>query len=209
MKPAPKKGARVEAREVSDADLPPGECPHCGSPNYTRDSYYFRDLQDLGAPGVARRVRHESVTWVCKDCGATFCVKHPDIPERTPYMPPVIEYAARRVLDRGDSVRRVARDLNELHNVKVSPATVLSWVNAGGEQGGLPTDFEGAGVVEDFSGVLGVDATFKAVGSKKKLPAGEGGGPLLLRLTRLRDGRLAVYWLEGKPRKRPPPSSSG
>lgn len=46
----------------------------------------------------------------------------------------VIEYAVSRVLERGDSIRRVHQDLNELHHVEVSIGTVENWVNKYGKK---------------------------------------------------------------------------
>jgi len=194
---------RVETREISDADDPPAGCPRCGCPDYKRETYYFRDLQELGEPGLARRVRYEVIYWKCKDCKAVFAVKYPGIPSRSPYMPGVVQYAVSRVLDRGDSTRRVVDDLNTLHHVEVTVPTVQAWVNKTGGREALPTDFDDSPPVEDFSGVLGVDGTFRGVKAKKNDPGGAGSVPLLLRVTHLPDGRLVAYWHEVSPRKKP------
>ncbi len=196
---------RVETREISDADDPPAGCPNCQDPEYTRKTYYIRELQEMGEPGVTRRVRYEAVTWECKACGATFRVPLPGIPPRTPFMPGVLEYARRRVLEKGDSARRVAADLNELHHVEVSDRTVNAWINAESvtEAGLLETSFDGEPAVQDFSGALSVDGTFKAVNVKKKRPPAGESGEYCLFVTQLPGGRLAAYWFEGKPRARP------
>jgi hypothetical protein len=193
---------RVETREISDADSPPAGCPHCGSTDYVRESYHYRDLQELGEPDVVRRVRYEEVYYTCNACGATFRVPLPHLLARVPYMPGVVAYATARVLNKGDSARRVADDLQQLHHVDVTAPTVQGWVDAAGGKGKGPEHLADAGVVEDFSGVLGVDGTFRSVRQKKSVPPAGGSGPLLLSVTHLADGRLAVYWLEVKPRKK-------
>jgi len=82
-------------------------------------------------------------------------------------MPSVVKYAVSRVLDKGDSVRRVAQDLNEFHLVKVSVSTVQRWVNEEGKRDELPVDFSNEKPPENFSGFLSLDGTFKPVKLKK------------------------------------------
>ncbi len=115
---------RVDIREISDADDPPKTCPHCKTPKYSRASYKYRDIQDLGEPGVRRIVRYEKVVWICKKCKTSFTLKNSEIFERHPYMPGVIKYVTHRVLNKGDSARRVLSDLRELHNVDVTISTL-------------------------------------------------------------------------------------
>ena len=79
----------------------------------------------------------------------------------------VIEYAVSRVLERGDSIRRVVRDLNELHHVKVSVVSVERWVNKHGKKEKLSTDLSEEDPPEQFSGFISVDGTFKSVKTKK------------------------------------------
>jgi hypothetical protein len=111
------------------------------------------------------------------------------------------------VLGKGDSARRVTADLNELHHVDVSPTTVLGWIKAEEGSTGPATEFDPSDPAEDFSGVLSVDATFRAVKAKKNAARAAGNVAPILYLTRLADGRLAAYWHEGSPkRRRPRPS---
>jgi transposase-like protein len=63
-----------------------------------------------------------------------FTIEHPFIIVNSSYMRGVIEYAVSRVLERGDSIRRVHQDLNELHHVEVSIGTVENWVNKYGKK---------------------------------------------------------------------------
>jgi len=91
----------------------------------------------------------------------------PLVGKNSQYMPGVIEYAASRVLDRGDSTRRVTKDLNELHYVEVSVGTVEKWINERGEKGKLSEDFPEEDPPPDFSGFISVDGTFKSVKLKK------------------------------------------
>ena len=70
-------------------------------------------------------------------------------------------------LKKGDSIRRVTQDLNELHLVKVSQNTVQRWVNGHGEKDKMPTDLSKEAPPKDFSGFLSLDGTFKSVKVKK------------------------------------------
>ena len=202
-----KSNIRTEIREISDADCPPKHCPKCSGSNFIRKSYYIRELQDLGDPSVIRRVRYESVIWLCKDCGTTFTIKDDTIPYRSTYMPSVINYTTTRILKKGDSARRVTNDLHELHHVDVSLANVLSWVNDAGHRENIPLEFENKIDPSKFSGVLGVDGTFKAVKAKKNDLRGDENKQLLLHLTHLQDGRLVAYWQMEKMKKKSPHSS--
>ena len=203
---------REEWRDVSDADTPPTCCPSCESQEFTRSTYYFRDLQELGSPRVARRVRYEAVTWKCKRCQTLFAFHNSIIPLRTPYMPEIVEYVKHRVIKKGDSARRVAEDLKQLHNVTISEDAILTWVNSktktpkyGTNASFSPqidTDCTKSSLIEDFSGVLGIDGTFKAVKAKKNEHLGDASEPLLLHLTHLPDGRLVAYWQPVKTKKK-------
>ncbi len=203
---------REEWRDVSDADTPPTCCPSCEAQEFTRSTYYFRDLQELGSPVVVRKVRYEAVTWKCKHCQTLFAFHNPLIPLRTPYMPEIVEYVKHRVIKKGDSSRRVAEDLKRLHNVTISDDTILTWINpkpktlesTRNESFSYKpsTDFTNSPLVEDFSGVLGIDGTFKAVKAKKNEQPGVESEPLLLHLTHLPDGRLVAYWQPAKTKKK-------
>jgi len=157
----------VEIREHSDADFFPETCPSCDSEEITRKTYKMRTIQDLGTPKICRRIRYEKVTFVCKKCNKTFTIKHPLIPPRTSFMPGVIKYATARILEEGDSIRRVTKDLNLLHNVEVSVSEVKQWVDKVGKRGELNTDFSNEEPPKDFSGFISVDGTFKAATTKK------------------------------------------
>ena len=157
----------VEIREHSDADFFPEKCPRCKEKDIKRLTYKMRELQDLGTPLICRRIHYERVYFKCKKCGETFSIEHPLIPIGSTYMPGVIEYAVVRVLKKGDSIRRVTQDLNELHLVKVSQNTVQRWVNRHGEKDKMPTDLSKEAPPKDFSGFLSLDGTFKSVKVKK------------------------------------------
>ena len=167
MKKQPEKKVELEIREHSDADFFPEKCPFCGRKEITRKTYKIRTIQDLGTPTICRRVRYEKVRFICKDCRKTFSIKHPLIPPHSSYMPGVIEYAISRVLTKGDSLRRVTEDLNELHKVKVSLNEVKSWIDSKGNRGNLSVDFSQKTPPEDFSGFISIDSTFKAATTKK------------------------------------------
>lgn len=207
---------RTEVRTISDADSPPTCCPCCQSKVFTRYSYYFRDLQELGSINVIRRVRFESIVWRCNACKTTFSVHNPLIPERTPYMPDVKQYAEHRILTKGDSAGRVVEDLRILHHVEISDDTVLSWINP--KHDSSQEKLNESPIINinnpqipqnsvSFSGVLGIDGTFKSVKAKKKEQRGDENALPLLHLTHLPDGRLVAAWPEEKQKKKSSHSS--
>jgi len=162
-----KDGIELEIREHSDADFFPKKCPFCNLKEIKRHTYKIRFLEDLGAPHICRRIRYERVYFKCKSCEKVFGIEHPMIPFNSKYMSGVIEYAISRILERGDSIRRVTRDLNELHHVNVSLGTVETWVNTRGEKEKMVSDFTEVPPPNDFSGFLSLDGTFKSVNIKK------------------------------------------
>jgi len=167
MKALNDRGVELEIREYSDADFFPERCPICNKRDIIRHTYKIRTIQDLGAPHLCRRIRYERVYFKCKACEKVFAIDHPLVGKNSKYMPGVIEYAATRVLDREDSIRRVTRDLNDLHHVEVSVGTVENWINECGEKGEIPEDFTEEDPPPNFSGFISVDGTFKSVKLKK------------------------------------------
>lgn len=160
-------GIELEIREHSDADFFPDECPFCNISDLKRHTYKVRTIQDLGTPRICRRVRYERVYFKCKNCKKVFGIEHPLIPISSKYMPGVIEYAVSRVLERGDSIRRVTRDLNELHHVEVTVVSVERWINKYGKKDVITTDLKNENPPDSFSGFLSLDGTFKSVKLKK------------------------------------------
>ena len=160
-------GIELEIREHSDADFFPERCPFCYTSNIKRHTYKIRTIQDLGAPHICRRVRYERVYFKCKNCKKVFSIMHPLIPINSKYMPGVITYAVSRVLERGDSIRRVTRDLNELHHVEVSVVTVERWINQYGRKNDVAMDLSDETPPINFSGFMSLDGTFKSVQLKK------------------------------------------
>ena len=160
-------GIELEIREHSDADFYPTTCPSCYTSDIRRHTYKMRFIPDLGTPRICRQVRYERVYFKCKNCKKVFTIEHPLIPIGSNYMPGVIEYAVSRVLERGDSIRRVVRDLNELHHVKVSVVSVERWVNRHGKREEISTDLSEEDPPKQFSGFISVDGTFKSVKTKK------------------------------------------
>ena len=157
----------VEIREHSDADFFPEKCSKCKLSKLKRLTYKFREIQDLGTPLICRRTHYERVYSQCKECEEIFTIEHPLIPIGARYMPSVIKYAVVRVLKKGDSIRRVTQDLNELHLVKVSETTVQRWINEHGEKDKVFTDLSEEDPPDNFSGFLSLDGTFKSVKVKK------------------------------------------
>lgn len=167
MKDQEDEDIEIEIRRHSDADFFPKRCPNCNSSNLKRLTYKIRELQELGTPLICRRIHYERVYFECKECGEVFTIEHPLIPINARYMPGVIKYAVARVLKKGDSIRRVTQDLNELHLVKVSETTVQRWINEHGKKRALPTDLSEEAPPDNFSGFLSLDGTFKSVKVKK------------------------------------------
>lgn len=167
MEEKEENGIELEIREHSDADFFPERCPFCYTSDIKRHTYKIRTIQDLGAPHICRRVRYERVYFKCKNCNEVFSIIHPLIPINSKYMPGVIQYAISRVLERGDSIRRVTRDLNELHHVEVSVVTVENWINKHGKKEALLMDLADEDPPKTFSGFMSLDGTFKAVKLKK------------------------------------------
>ena len=167
MKEQEENEIEVEIREHSDADFFPERCPSCKLGNIKRFTYHLREIQDLGTPCICRRIHYERVYYKCNECGEVFTIEHPLIPINARYMPGVIKYAVVRILEKGDSIRRVTQDLNELHRVKISETTVQRWINEHGKKEFLPTDLSYEKPPENFSGFLSLDGTFKSVKLKK------------------------------------------
>jgi len=168
MKEQEENKIEVEIREHSDADFFPEKCPNCKLGKIKRLTYNFREIQDLGTPLICRRTHYERVYFQCKECGEIFTIEHPLVPINSRYMPGVIKYAVARVLKKGDSIRRVTQDLNELHLVKISETTVQRWINEHGEKDTISTDLSEETPPDNFSGFLSLDGTFKSVKVKKK-----------------------------------------
>ena len=158
---------QVEIREHSDEDFYPEKCPSCGGQEINRHTYKIRTIQDLGAPKICRRIRYEKITFKCKKCKKTFGIVHPLMPFGRSYMQNIIDYAVSRVLKKGDSIRRVTSDLNELHHVEVSIGKVEEWINEAGDKGKLKSDLSQEKTPENFSGHICLDGTFKSATTKK------------------------------------------
>ena len=189
----------TEYKVVSDADKRPRECVACGCDRIIRRGHQFHDMQDLGTPTIKRILRHEKITWECKQCKNQFMLVHPDVPSDTTYTDDVKTYVFKRVLDKGDAANRVAADLRELHNVQVTPQAIGDWMKEEREKSEHTPGGGECQVRPRPPAVLTLDGTFKAAATKKNEDGpGIGGGQSWLHLTRLKDGRLAAYWLLGK-----------
>ncbi len=167
MKKQEKYKIEMEIRNHSDADFFPDKCPACKSNKIKRFTHNLREIQDLGTPLICRRVHYERVYFKCNECEEVFTIEHPLVPINARFMPGVIQYAKVRVLEKGDSIRRVTQDLNELHLIDVSDTTVQRWINEGGNKTPLPSDLSEEKPPKDFSGFLSLDGTFKSVKIKK------------------------------------------
>lgn len=193
----------TEYKQVSDESIRPDACITCGSEDIRRRSHQFHDMQDLGSPLVKRVLRHEKILWECNACEAQFMLVNPNVPRDTEYTDDVKAYVFKRVLDNGDAANRVAADLGKLHHVTITRQAITLWVKKEREKaeemlaGGAPVSTHAAPV-------LSLDGTFKAVRSKKNAATrgSEPVPPSCLHLTRLKDGRLAAFWLLGSERRK-------
>lgn len=182
----------AEYNLISERELKPDACISCGSEKITIATHVLHDIQDMGSPSVKRVKRHEQVRWRCGKCGKEFRVFEPTIPRRATYTDDVILYATSRVLDKGDSARRVASDLKEFHNVDVDHSTISKWVKdmekSGVKKGMVVLDSDEKFEVDHIS----CDGTFKAVSSKKNDPAWFKKGLSSLHVIRLKNGKLVA-----------------
>ncbi len=193
----------TEYKVVSDRDLRPGKCVACGGDRIIRRGHQYHDMQDLGTPSVKRILRHEKITWECKQCHALFMLVHPDVPADTEYADDVRAYVFKRVLDKGDAANRVAADLHDLHNVEVTPRAISNWVKREREKTERAPVTSTRPARRRPPAVLTMDGTFKAAATKKNgAGPSTSGEPSWLHLTRSRDGRLVAYWLLGKASER-------
>ena len=197
-----KKEIITEYGLISERDLKPDQCMHCGCDKITIVTHVFHDIQDLGSPRVKRVKRHEQVRWRCANCGEEFRVIEPSIPRRATYTDEVILYATSRVLNKGDSARRVASDLKEFHNVKVDHSTVSKWV----KEGEISAVKDGMVVLDSDEKIevdhISCDGTFKAVSSKKNDRGWSKKGLSSLHVTRLKNGKLVAILPLGKTKKK-------
>jgi len=196
------KDVKIVIHDISDKETRPDACIKCGHEKLVIANSTIHDLWELGSPGIARILRHEQVRWRCKNCGEEFRVLNTDIPFNSSYTYEVINYALHRVLKNGDSMRRVARDLNELHNVKVDDSTILQWVGKKREEKDKEqdrTDMKTKGAGPDL---LTLDGTFKFVDIKKTVPIIAKDQPFSLHITRLKNGKLVAILPLGKAKKR-------
>jgi len=152
---------------ISDMDIRPEACVRCGFKTLIRRSYKFIDLQDIGAISIKRILRHEMVLWECKNCGNQFTIKNPNVPFDTNYTNDVKQYVLKRVLEMGDSMKRVASDLALLHNVTINVATIHKWIDAKASRDADVKNRDEEPIIIEYSGALSLDATFRSVRRKK------------------------------------------
>jgi len=160
-------GMEIEYKVISDMNIRPEACVSCGFKTLIRRSYKFIDLQDIGTISIKRILRHEMVLWECKNCGNQFTIKNPNLPFDTNYTNDVKQYVLKRVLEMGDSMKRVASDLALLHNVTINVATIHKWIDAKASRDADVKNMDEEPVIIEHSGALSLDATFKAVRRKK------------------------------------------
>ena len=86
------KDVEIEIKEISDKEIRPDNCMSCGHVELKIASHVFHDLWDLGSPGVARILRHEKITWECKNCHDQFMVLNQSMPFNTSYTDEIKEY---------------------------------------------------------------------------------------------------------------------
>jgi hypothetical protein len=160
----------IEYKIVSDMDIRPETCIGCKTTVLIRRSYKFIDHQDLGSPSIKRILRHEMVLWECKNCGKQFTIKNPNLLFDTNYTSDVKKYVLNRVLEMGDSMKRVVTDLAVLHNVAIDVSTIHRWIDAKAAREATDNRIAEEQLVIEHSGALSLDATFKVVRRKKSEP---------------------------------------
>jgi hypothetical protein len=158
---------KIEYKLVSDMSIRPEACIDCGFKILIRRSYKLIDLQDIGSTRTKRIMRHENILWECKKCGKQFTIRNPNLPFDTNYTDDVKEYVIKRVLERGDSMRRVASDLASLHNVTINVSTIHKWIDTNALHDDDVKKMDEEPFIIEHSGALSLDATFKAVRNKK------------------------------------------
>ena len=167
MAPVEIDGVEIEYKQFSDMDIPPQACIACGFEALIRRSYKFIDRQDLGTPRVKRVLRHERVLWECKRCGKQFTITNPRAPFDSSYTEDVKQYVLLRVLERGDSMHRVASDLSLLHNVTIKVPTIRAWIEINKARDENDKRMRDEQLIIAHSGALSLDATFRTVKIKK------------------------------------------
>lgn len=189
-------------KEVSERDLRPDSCPICQGIEFTIATHKIRDLQDLGTPSRKSILRHEQVWYRCKKCGKVFRVLHPSMPTNTNYSDDVKIYVFHRVLGENDSIRRVTRDLEALHSVKIDETTIGKWVRGKTREDLKPHDMDKL-LAEKFDVKgLTLDGTFKAVSAKKNEKMTAENVLSWLHMTRLKNGKFVAILPLEKTRKR-------
>nr|MDO8116812.1 hypothetical protein [Candidatus Sigynarchaeota archaeon] len=190
--------ADIEIKQISDRELRPDTCIACGNEDVKIATHSIHDLWDLGSPGIVRVLRHEQIRWECKKCHEQFTVFNMAVPFNSSYTSEVIKYTLERVLKNGDSMSRVAKDLNELHHVKIDVSTISKWMEK--ERDKTKNDQQGNEKPTKLpaSGVVTMDGTFKSVDIKKKDLEIVGDQPFSLHLTRLKNGKLVAILPLGK-----------
>jgi transposase-like protein len=196
------KDSKIAIHEISDKEVRPDACIKCGHEKLIIANSTIHDLWELGSPGIARIMRHEKVRWRCKHCGEEFRVLNTNVPFNSSYTYEVIKYALHRVLKKGDSMRRVAKDLNELHNVKIDDSTILQWVGKKRDEMEKERGEPEEEAKETGPDLLTLDGTFKFVGIKKTVPIIPKDQPFSLHITRLKNGKLVAILPLGKAKRK-------
>ena len=113
-------------------------CPRCGHSAY-RDRLVRRTLHDLGNPftGRPRDIVLLGSQHYCRRCRKYFNADSSDLADPGSHdTRRVVELAVRLVVEDGLPYRSAAWALWRDHRVFVPYATILNWVEAGGEKGG-------------------------------------------------------------------------
>ena len=192
------KDVKIDIHEISDKETRPDACIKCGHESLVIANSTIHDLWELGSPRIARILRHEQVRWRCKNCGEEFRVLNMDIPHNSSYTYEVIDYALHRVLENGDSMRRVAKDLNELHNVKITDSTILQWITKKRDEEDEDQGQADEGTKDASVDLFTLDGTFKFADIKKTVPIIPRDQPFSLHITRLKNGKLVAILPLGK-----------
>ena len=108
-----------------------GECPFCGHKNYKIVDSWIKTVPQLGGPAwkVLVEIEMKRIECLNSECSMQFTPNHPDFPKGLHYALDVVEKALNQAHRFTNSAQRIAIQLREEHQIKISPKTIQSWIN--------------------------------------------------------------------------------
>lgn len=194
--------APVELVDETGCSIQKTSCPHCNSPDIVRINSYIRDVQDLGTVNRKKVLRFESITLKCKSCSKNFHLENEKILKGSRYTKDVLETCLMLIFEDGYSALGVKEHMKRFYNVLIDRSTVLKWANIHGKMFCEKKNLEYQKNLDEFSGFLSLDGTFKKFQPKRKYnKKSRGKGKKKdswLQLISLPDGTLLALWDEEK-----------